>query len=378
VNAWRVAVRTSVGVVRSSNQDAHWSNDSLVVVADGMGGHAAGEVASAIAVSTIAEAFAGDQSSEGLRRAVVLCNDRILKDAELNPERHGMGTTAVALGLVSAPDGLLPVIANLGDSRAYQIRDGAIRLITADHSVAEEWFRQGRISAQEAAVHPRRHQLTRALGIAQTPDVDLFPMAVQPTDIILLCSDGLTNEVSETEIIDIVEAAESLEDAASELVSRAEANGGRDNITVALVEILGPMSQPLATSPAAVTSAATPPPRARTRRVTWRLGAALAALGAVLAGAVVVLGWYANSSYYLAADGAYVAVYRGQPHGLLWFAPTEIMTTDFLAAQLRPADVTALGNDIVEPSLAAAIHYAGYLHSAWLMSQFSTPSTPAG
>jgi protein phosphatase len=145
----------------------------------------------------------GTAAVEGLRRAFVLANQAILDDARTHEEREGMGTTAVAIALVDAAGGQLPVVVNIGDSRAYQLRDGALRQLSMDHSLAEEWVRQGRLTSEEAAVHPKRHQLTRVLGLPTDAVPDVFTVEAMAGDRILLCSDGLTNEVSDDEIGDV-------------------------------------------------------------------------------------------------------------------------------------------------------------------------------
>ncbi len=136
MTTWRYAASTDVGLVRDVNEDALSTDSLLVVVADGMGGHAAGEVASSIAVDQVVRNFALEMTTEGLLKAVRAANRAILDDARDHPERAGMGTTLVALALTTVEGGLLPVVVNIGDSRAYQLRDGALRQITEDHSVA--------------------------------------------------------------------------------------------------------------------------------------------------------------------------------------------------------------------------------------------------
>ena len=157
MTTWRGAVATNVGLVREANEDAVMATDRLVVVADGMGGHAAGEVASELAVSVFARAITSEPSVAGLNAALHIVNQAILDDAVAHPERAGMGTTLTAIVPVGYEDGEALAWVNIGDSRLYQLRDGAIRQVTEDHSVAEEWVREGRISKEEAAVHPRRH-----------------------------------------------------------------------------------------------------------------------------------------------------------------------------------------------------------------------------
>ena len=163
---WRFAAATDAGLVRETNQDAIFVDDTLAIVADGMGGHAAGEVASAMTVEAVYHAFNERPTIEGLLGAVEGANRDVLADARANPERFGMGTTVIVVGLTRDSTGVTtPTMLHVGDSRAYQLRDGALRQLSADHSVAEEWVRMGRLTPEEALTHPRRHQLTRAIGV---------------------------------------------------------------------------------------------------------------------------------------------------------------------------------------------------------------------
>jgi protein phosphatase len=324
------------------NEDAVRVDDRLVLVADGMGGHAAGEVASELAADTVIRQFALDPSARGLVGAVAEAHRIIGHDASEHPDREGMGTTLVALGVVDSENGPTPVVINVGDSRAYQLRDGALRQITLDHSVAEEWVRQGRLTPEEAAVHPRRHQLTRTLGVDADATPDVFPLNVEMGDRVLLCSDGLSNELNDDEIAALASAPAPLETAVSSLVELANRRGGRDNISVVVVEFTEPMAIPLSTGAIpAITALAAPemvqPTRAKARphRITWRVGIFLVAVMAVLLAGFETVNWYSRSSYYLAKDPAgYVGVYQGQPGGVLWDHPKEIFPTGVLYSAL--------------------------------------------
>ena len=371
---WHAASASDVGLVRDANEDAVHVDSRLAVVADGMGGHAAGEVASAIAVEVVVEAFHDDETVEGLTRAVDAANQAVLADAKQNPERFGMGTTLIAVGLTLDGDGVVaPTLVNVGDSRAYQLRDGALRQLSEDHSVAEEWVRLGRLTPEEAAVHPRRHQLTRVLGADERLEVDVTSLDVQAGDRVLLCSDGLSNELSADEIASLASAPIPLEDAVSSLVAAARAHGGHDNISVVLVEF----SEAQRTAvPVQRTVATAPPPRSATRTevrprrvATWRVGVAFAILIGVAVGFVAIMRWYAYSGYYLGADQGVVAIYRGQPGGVLWFRPTRVLDTTYPLAHLLPADRQLIARSISEPSLQAALNYADFLHRSWLMSR---------
>ena len=142
---WRYASATDTGVVRQVNQDALYVDDNLAVVADGMGGHAAGEVASAMTIDIVSKSFKDEPTLEGLERSIERANSDVLADAKANPSRYGMGTTVIAVGLVTEGENRVATLFHVGDSRAYQIRGGAIRQLSQDHSVVEEWVRMGKL-----------------------------------------------------------------------------------------------------------------------------------------------------------------------------------------------------------------------------------------
>ncbi len=378
---WRSATATDVGLVRDANEDALHADPRLAIVADGMGGHAAGEVASALAVEVFVEAFHEDESVEGLTRAMDAANRAVLADAKENPERFGMGTTLIAVGLTIDGDGVVaPTLVNVGDSRAYQLRDGALRQLSEDHSVAEEWVRLGRLTPEEAAVHPRRHQLTRVLGSDERLEVDIVSLDVQAGDRVLLCSDGLSNELSADDIASIASAPAPLEDAVASLVTAARSHGGHDNISVVLLEFVeaertaAPVRRTVSTATPPRSTSSGPVHASRRWGPTWRSGVGVLILLAVAAGFVGIMRWYAYSGYYLAADRGVIAIYRGQPGGVLWFKPTRVFDTSYPVAHLLSADRQALARTIAEPSLPAAMNYAQSLNRAWHLSQ-STPTT---
>ena len=388
MSRWRYAAATDTGLVRDSNEDAIYVDGDVAIVADGMGGHAAGEVASRIAVEVVAEEFRADPTVNGLYKAIESANRLIMDDARENPERFGMGTTIICVGLTFDSHGVVaPTLFNVGDSRAYQLRDGALRQLSEDHSVAEEWVRMGRLTPEEAAVHPRRHQLTRTLGIDGMLDIDVVSVNATPGDRILLCSDGLSNELSPEVLARIACAPTTLEDAVEELVRAAKEAGGRDNISAILLEFdevnvaANPIKKTVSTAPPPVASSATTRSVRQSRRrarFTWRSAlAALVGVGVVV-GFFFVMHWYAYSSYYLAPDAGVIAVYRGQPNGVLWYKPVKVLDTSYSSHQLRSVDEHSLAVGISEPSLDAALQYANYLHTAWTLSQAAsvTPVTP--
>lgn len=230
---------TDVGQVRSTNQDRALESGNLYAVADGMGGHAGGEVAAAVAVEALQAAFARHPTVDGLRQAVTDANAAIWNQSLAQPELRGMGTTLTAAALVPGDDGRdLLALANVGDSRAYLYSQGRIVQVTADHSLAEEKVRHGEMSQAEAAVHPHRHILTRALGVASDVEVDLWELRLQTGDRLVLCSDGLTNEVDIRQLGELLATVEDPGDAARRLVETANRHGGNDNITVVVVDVV--------------------------------------------------------------------------------------------------------------------------------------------
>lgn len=233
----RAAARSDVGRRRRTNEDRCGEDLSLglFLVADGMGGHTAGQVASGIAIDAVLEAVragsAGTSLTERLRSAVAHANSQILRAAAARPELSGMGTTLAALLLREGR----AAVAHVGDSRVYRVRAGRIRQLTDDHSLVGELQRRGEISAAAAREHPHRHVLTRALGVKPEAELDLGELAAEPGDVFVLCSDGLTHHVRDDEIAKALGMGEDLEAACGGLVALANARGGEDNITVLAV-----------------------------------------------------------------------------------------------------------------------------------------------
>ncbi len=231
----QTAWRTDIGRVRSENQDTcdefrSPSGALLLVVADGMGGHRGGATASRVAVEAIGEVFALSPrpGAEMLREAMRAANQRVLRTATLRPELYGMGTTCVAL-LVDAAGAAW--VAHVGDSRAYRLREGVLQALTADHSAVAELERRGMISAEEAAIHPRRNELLRSIGVDEAVEVDVAEVDVAPGDRFLLCSDGLCGVIPDAEIAAVLHDG-TPQQAVQQLVDAANASGGPDNVTV--------------------------------------------------------------------------------------------------------------------------------------------------
>jgi serine/threonine protein phosphatase PrpC len=229
--------RTDIGRTRRTNQDAVLAKPPIFVVADGMGGHAAGEVASQLAVATFASLAENEVLLRDLVRVTRQANDEILADVDRHPDRAGMGTTVSGLAIAEGRNGTYAAVINVGDSRTYLLRNRAIVQITTDHSVVQELLDAGDISHDEAAVHPHRHVVTRVLGADDDVEVDATIVPVLSGDRFLICSDGLCGVVP----LDQVEAAlrhdDSPQQIADLLVEIALEHGGPDNVSVIVVEV---------------------------------------------------------------------------------------------------------------------------------------------
>ena len=229
---------SDVGRVRTVNQDLPLERPNLYAVADGMGGHVGGEVAARVAVETLDQAFEREPTVEGLREAFSEANAAVWHESQSNSDLRGMGTTLTAVALVGGPEGRdVLALANVGDSRAYVFSGGEMTQVTDDHSLAEERMRHGEMTEEEAAVHPQRHILTRALGVSAQVEADMWELELRTGDRVLLCSDGLTNEVGSDEIADILREVDDPAEAAQQLVDAANGHGGADNITVVVVDV---------------------------------------------------------------------------------------------------------------------------------------------
>lgn len=234
------AKATHTGLVRSHNEDCvdfvvQDDGSWLMVLSDGMGGHSAGEVASSIATETLcAAAREGASNAAAYKKAIQQANAAIRQRAETDVRTRGMGTTLVA-AFGTQPDDA--VVANIGDSRAYHFcaQAGTLRRVTRDHSLVEEMMLSGHLTAEQARTYPFRNVITRALGASTDVVPDFFEVELQPGDALLLCSDGLTNEVSEPEICAVLTQFASNPEAACEnLIARALESGARDNVSVCL------------------------------------------------------------------------------------------------------------------------------------------------
>ena len=327
---------THVGLVRSDNEDAYLLAPPLFAVADGLGGHQAGEVASSIAVDTLLEAAPRVADAKALGRAARRANTAVLEAAASGRGRSGMGTTLTAAML----DGTRIALAHVGDSRAYLLHYGALEQLTQDHSMVADLVRQGQLTAEEARVHPNRSVITRALGSDPDMMADAFEVEAATGDRLLLTTDGLTSIVEDTDIGRILASAPTPGEAVDLLLDAALDAGGRDNVTVVVVDIGRPGRAPRRHAGAPHWGL----------RVLWLL-----AVVGVVAGAAWAADSYARSQAYLIDEGGYVAVHEGVPGsfaGLRLSWPSQLSTVPVDA--LDPITATRLQQGIRVGGLAEA------------------------
>ena len=237
----RIYSATDVGQKRKMNQDYVFATadpvgnlPNLFVVADGMGGHNAGDYASSHAVTSMVEEIRQDADFNPvkvIRHAIECVNTEILTQAQQDEKLRGMGTTIVAATIV----GHYAYVANVGDSRLYLVNQQILQ-VTKDHSLVQEMVRMGEINAEQARNHPDKNIITRAVGTSDHVEADFFEVEITADDTILLCTDGLTNMVRDDEILDIIKKYDNAQAATMQLVKEANANGGRDNITVMIIK----------------------------------------------------------------------------------------------------------------------------------------------
>ena len=345
------AAVSHVGRVRANNQDSGYAGHSLFVVADGMGGHAGGDVASSIATKRIIEAdtryLSAQEAEFALRAALVAANSELAETVFEHSELTGMGTTVSALVVLENE----VAIAHIGDSRIYLLRDGELSQITTDHTFVQRLVDSGRITEAEAAVHPRRSVLMRVLGdVESSPEVDTSILATLDGDRWLLCSDGLTGVVSFTSIANALSGGSSATDVADRLVKESLDGGAPDNVTVVIVDV--GEGVPRTDSPTVVGSAANPlafgeepgrvralrlpalrlhpvreahfepdsqdylselieedARRARRRKATWLVAVILLTLS-IVGGTFLGYEW-TQTRYFVGVEGATVAIYQG-------------------------------------------------------------------
>jgi PPM family protein phosphatase len=325
------AAATDVGRMRKNNEDSYLSSQPVAAVADGMGGHSAGEVASAIAIEELAALGSRGPwenetaATDDLKQAILRANRRIREMAAGDRKLNGMGTTLVAL----LEDGDMVHVANVGDSRGYLLRQGELSQVTVDHSLVQELVDDGRLSPEDAERHPQRSVITRALGIDPEVEFDLFTYKLQVGDRLLLCSDGLSDVVEPAQIRNVLLRVRNSQQAARKLVTVANEQGGPDNITVIVVDAVDEATAQAMEEGSDTTGAlpvvdgdgaggrsgraarAKDRSVARHRRLQRFLLAGIVVL--VVAALVVAGRSFLFSRYWVGFDGDMVAVFQGVP-----------------------------------------------------------------
>lgn len=317
------AERTDVGMQRQANEDNFIARSPLFVVADGMGGAQAGEVASQTAVEVFKHGLPDGVPEATLQQMIGVANRNIHDQAHADSSLSGMGTTITAAFVNSEREEV--VVGHVGDSRAYRLRSGILQRLTRDHSLVEEMRRRGQITEEQAEDHPQRSIITRALGPEPEVEVDIQAVPAEPGDIFLLCSDGLTTMLNDERIRELVNGATSLEAAVKTLVDEANRAGGRDNITVSIFQVEDPENPlPRGEAPTLISSSARrreqaagvrdrPARRSGIGRTLAKVAAGVAVLLIVFAG----LFYASRQVWFLGTDeGGRVALYRGLPYEL--------------------------------------------------------------
>ena len=334
-----IGAATDTGNLRGQNEDSHIAQQGLFAVADGMGGHNAGEVASAMAIEYLrGVALSGVASAEAFAQVVRDLNNAIFSAATATTDQRGMGTTLTAAALLDStsetdqPSQI--VIANVGDSRTYLLRSGELRQLSVDHSYVQELVTEGLLTIDEARTHPRRNIVTRALGIDAQVSVDTWTIPMFDGDRFMLCSDGLVDEVPLNEITEMMREHTTPQQVAERLVTAAKWHGGRDNITVIVLDVS------INASTTEVVAAPDITPDTASESTTSNKKRVLALVVVVL---LCISGFIAvrqqRSGYFVAftnsSSSATIAIYKGQPGGLLWIKPTvvEVSTTKRVAMQ---------------------------------------------
>lgn len=316
--------RTDIGYVRDHNEDSLIIIPPLFAVADGMGGHEAGEIASEITVNTLAELAPSHLDAEGLTAAVEAANYNVMKAPRQGIGRDGMGTTLTAAML----EGERLLIAQVGDSRAYLLHKGHLQQITRDHSLMADLIEAGQITPEEARVHPNRSAITRAIGSDIHMRPDIYELNVDAGDRILLCSDGLSSMISNNAIESIMRRQSDAQHCADELVTAALENGGADNVTVVVADVPG-------------FSEVREKKRAHKSRVFY-IGLAIALVAVIFAAGFGGYAFISNSAYLIEENGK-VSVYRGTPD-------------DFMGIKLSTLDhTTNVDVDKLQPGVANRI-----------------------
>ena len=328
--------RTDIGCLRDHNEDSLVVTPPLFAVADGMGGHAAGEVASEIAVRVLSELAPEHPDGEALGRAIEEANRAVIQAAREGRGRQGMGTTMTAAML----EGERLVIAQVGDSRAYLLHQGKLQQLTRDHSLMADMIEAGQLTPEEARTHPQRSVITRALGSDAHLHHDIYEINVETGDRLLICSDGLSGMIFDDQIENTLRRVQDPQRCASQLVNEAIAAGGHDNVTVIVADVTG---------------YAEVRRKKLARKTKLSIALVLVLFAAIVAGAAWGTQTYLNTAAYLANDNGKVAVYRGVPGSVLGLSFSHLeRTTDVTVADLQPGVANRLNEGIRVDDMEAA------------------------
>lgn len=331
--------RTDVGCVRDHNEDSLVVAPPLYVVCDGMGGHAAGEVASEIAVDVVASRAPDHADAAALGQAVEEANLAVIKAAREGVGRAGMGCTCTAAILEKER----LVIAQVGDSRAYLLHHGKLQQLTRDHSLVADLVEAGQITEAEARVHPQRSVITRALGSDPRTQPDLFEINVEAGDRLLLCSDGLSTMLEDDQIEKVLVDFSDPQRCAAQLVNEANGLGGYDNVTVIVVDVTGLAEQRR---------------RKMTRRSRVTAVMLIVLLLGILAACAYGLNYLASNSAYLVDQDGKVAIYQGVPGEVFGFSAHKLVrVTEVATDDLQPGVANRLREETIKvASVADAEH----------------------
>ena len=352
---------SDTGVLRLQNEDALLAQEGLFVVADGMGGHNAGEVASAMAIKFLRGAQAnGIADAKELNSIIKEVNEKIFQAASGQTDQRGMGTTLTALAITptnkskSDSETKSATVANIGDSRTYLLRAGEFRQVSVDHSYVQELVSEGLITRDEARTHARRNIVTRALGIEPTVGVDTWTLPLIVGDRYLLCSDGLVDEVSDIDIETCLKLNSDPQQTASYLVAMANKNGGRDNTTVIVVDVLD--NDKSGGSKPADSTLSKPETNSSIRKLIISI---VVAAAAVVTSVVAIS--YARGGYFVAYENetptSRVLIYQGID--FLWFNPTIEADSTLVRSNLS----SALDGEIVaKPSFSSSTDAQNYVN----------------
>ena len=354
---------TDPGITRPSNEDSVLVEGPLYAVADGMGGHRAGEIASRVAIEELLACAPGHPDAKALARAVLAANRAVIESAEKSRTRTGMGTTLTA----AMVDGLHVAIAHVGNSRAYLLHAGTLARLTEDHSMVADLVRQGSITEQDARFHPQRSVITRALGSDANMVADIYEVDAAPGDRLLLCTDGLTGMLEDGYIAEILSTEREPEAAVAKLIEAANRAGGYDNITAVVVDLEGTPSADLAPAPGS---------KAAGRRIAARLLWLIAA--AVLVAATSWGAWsFAQSRAYLIDESGHVTLFRGIPGSLAGLSlHWRVESSDILVDRLDVPRQGRLKTGIIFANLADAYEGLDALRGSATPGPAPTTVTP--